>query len=642
MTLFLFFARLVLREKEDYNEISSEEGKNVLYDAYIQRIQKWARVRDKIYRWRYLIVAVLSVCLLLLSLYWIFKGSFLQPLSLEQTDLVYGEQPKASAKALFSSVRYEYKDAYGTWSEQSPKLPGQYAARSVSVGSFGKEKYSEEVPFQITPLMVELTALPADTTWTDEEGTAPPLVYGEWPVVGCVSLPYGDIMMGAEFRHEDQNKLALGNTFGHLGYLPDEFGYLSPFWVKADTVRVFSQDGTEVTAAYRFTSAEEGFVFAYLPRVVTVTADSATKVYDGTPLTAPGWRAQGALESDGLSCVVEGERTAVGTSKNRITVRKFGPLDQKWLDPANHHVLRLEHGTLEVTPRELTIATGSMEAYYTGRPVSCSDYQIILGELAPGETLRVVAAREETEVGDYINTMAFEVIGADGVSVTTKNYKITCLYGTLKILPKIKVTVTPMSLSKVYDGKPLRYLSDDWWTISEDALLEGHTYELSLKLSGEITRVGELPAQIEVLNVSFWDEHHRPVDYYELVIMPATLTVKPAIITVCSPTITTTEREMSVTIDTEDLILGEQVVLPEGYRLQCINVYTTTATLDEKGYYHGEVRTSTGELLWEYIAELAEIAISPFVILDPQGQDATLNFTIFYRYGYLILGESTQ
>jgi hypothetical protein len=60
--------------------------------------------------------------------------------------------------------------------------------------------------------------------------------------------------------------------------------------------------------------------FAIAQRSLSVTADSARKVYDGSPLTASGVSAEGLAEGDAIaSAKVEGSQTDVGSSPNKAS-----------------------------------------------------------------------------------------------------------------------------------------------------------------------------------------------------------------------------------------------------------------------------------------------------------------------------------
>ena len=81
------------------------------------------------------------------------------------------------------------------------------------------------------------------------------------------------------------------------------------------------------------------------PRPVTLTSKSATKVYDGTPLTAHEVAVGGDGFADGVGAAYAftGEQTAVGTSENNFTYALNGNMK------ADNYAITMVNGTLTVT-----------------------------------------------------------------------------------------------------------------------------------------------------------------------------------------------------------------------------------------------------------------------------------------------------
>lgn len=188
-------------------------------------------------------------------------------------------------------------------------------------------------------------------------------------------------------------------------------------------------------------SFEEG-VLTILPRSVSITSGSASKVYDGTPLTA--------LCSIGGDGFVDGEcdvsvssRTAAGSSKNAITLN--------WAEgaSASNYDITIEEGELTVLPRSVSITTGSASKVYDGKPLTAS-YSIGGDGFVDGECV-VVAESSQTGVGSCKNAITLN--WADGIRVD--NYKITMSEGTLTILPaKVpRIAMGAFSTTYSYDGE---------------------------------------------------------------------------------------------------------------------------------------------------------------------------------------------
>ena len=181
---------------------------------------------------------------------------------------------------------------------------------------------------------------------------------------------------------------------------------------------------------------------------VTLTADSASKVYDGAPLTADGFTATGLPEGYTATAVTEGSQTDAGTGENSIA--SYNILDAGGEDVTEQFTnVVTESGTLEVTPAGVTIATGSETKPYDGRPLTC-DEAAITG-LVAGETATITATGSITDVGTATNTYAI-----DWGETDKSNYTVTESLGTLEVTTNdVEITLTSASGSKVYDGMPL-------------------------------------------------------------------------------------------------------------------------------------------------------------------------------------------
>jgi LPXTG-motif cell wall-anchored protein len=81
------------------------------------------------------------------------------------------------------------------------------------------------------------------------------------------------------------------------------------------------RDGVDVTENYANLIADEGtLTVEKVSASITVTAGSASKDYDGTPLTEGTYTfTEGVLiEGDELVIVIEGSQTEVGSSANKV------------------------------------------------------------------------------------------------------------------------------------------------------------------------------------------------------------------------------------------------------------------------------------------------------------------------------------
>ena len=104
--------------------------------------------------------------------------------------------------------------------------------------------------------------------------------------------------------------------------------------------------------------AEISAAIVITQRVVVVTADSDSKVYDGTPLTQPNWKVSkaeghGFVDGEGFDVIAmtgDSTITNVGVRNNVIDVKTV-TYNQK-TNP-NNYIFDYRHGTLAITPRPI-------------------------------------------------------------------------------------------------------------------------------------------------------------------------------------------------------------------------------------------------------------------------------------------------
>ena len=81
-------------------------------------------------------------------------------------------------------------------------------------------------------------------------------------------------------------------------------------------------------------------------RDVTLTSGSATKEYDGTPLTNDTVTAEGFVNDEGVTITVTGTQTEVGSSDNTFT---YEPKDNN--TNLSNYKITTQYGTLTVTAK---------------------------------------------------------------------------------------------------------------------------------------------------------------------------------------------------------------------------------------------------------------------------------------------------
>ncbi len=225
---------------------------------------------------------------------------------------------------------------------------------------------------------------------------------------------------------------------------------------------------------------------------IVLTADSNSKVYDGSPLTDPGWNlTSGSLISgDVLQVTVVGSITNVGTEDNEITLVKVmnGAEDVT----ANYTITEVD-GLLTVTKKAVMITAASESFTYDGTSKSNSNFTVT-GLVGSDDLDAVVSGSikypSESPVVNKVMSHSF-VVGLAG------NYNVSYTDGALTMnTAAIAITVTADDNSKVYDGTPL---TDSGWTLTSGTLISGDV--LQVTVVGSITNVGTEDNEITLVKV---------------------------------------------------------------------------------------------------------------------------------------------
>ena len=240
-------------------------------------------------------------------------------------------------------------------------------------------------------------------------------------------------------------------------------------------------------------AGEAEVTYGIMKRQVTLESASASKVYDGTPLTKP----EVTVGGDGF---VEGEVSglkAIGTVTNVADGEVDNEIVWDWAEgfgEGNYDITKTE-GKLSIEPQSID---PSNPESYTGIKVGELSDLPYKGKDQFQEPM-VTDAKGNLLVKDRDYTLAFDGDARNvtdaGVSVTVSgigNYKGD-FSRSYKILPR-EVTVESASASKVYDGTPL--FSHDVVVTSAAGFVEDDV--ASMTAPNSITEVGSITNEIVI------------------------------------------------------------------------------------------------------------------------------------------------
>ena len=233
------------------------------------------------------------------------------------------------------------------------------------------------------------------------------------------------------------------------------------------------------------------------PRPVTITTDSAAKIFDGATLTAEGYEITSGSFVEGETYGVDfgdSGQTAAGQSANDATVVFAGEGNEYTAQSGNYNVT--------VVPGKLTVYPQSIDPndpdpdnpdpenpdqpFYNGVKVTAPEdvyYNGLSQEQAP-----VVTDRD----GNPIDPSYYDVtysedtvnVGTVTITVTGKNGYTGSTQVTYNIL-KVALAIATPSAGKVYDGTPLQnqIVTAEGWQDNDGS-------QVTLTATGSITNVG--------------------------------------------------------------------------------------------------------------------------------------------------------
>ena len=226
------------------------------------------------------------------------------------------------------------------------------------------------------------------------------------------------------------------------------------------------------------------------PIEIVLTADSASKQYDGTPLTKSSYTMTGPfVKGEGLQSVtVVGSQLLVGESANTITEYAL-----KENTKAQNYAITVLPGKLTVTDRVekyvITVEANSGEKTYDGTSLTVSGLKdtefTVNGQEYTVEGLS--ASQKGTNVFDSgaVVIVGTEIVRDKAGNDVTEQFAVNRVDGKLTINPR-KVVLTSESAQKQYDGTALTRPD----VTVEGTFVEGEVSDV--KATGTITEIGSV------------------------------------------------------------------------------------------------------------------------------------------------------
>lgn len=233
---------------------------------------------------------------------------------------------------------------------------------------------------------------------------------------------------------------------------------------------------------------------------ITVTANSATKTYDGTEKTVSGVTDTTFTNDKGARFTVEGLSASVsGTDAGEYTNEVNGtPVvkDAAGNDVTSQFKVKTVNGKLVIDKRAVTIKPKDATKAYDGEPLKATEWEVVSGSFVNGQSIadpqyggsQTVPGSSESS----ITTWGY----AEGTNAD--NYRITAAKGSLTVTDradgeKYKIAVTANSAEFTYDGN--EHAVEGFETL--EFTVDGNEYTVSgLSASVSGTDAGTYPNNV--------------------------------------------------------------------------------------------------------------------------------------------------
>ena len=387
---------------------------------------------------------------------------------------------------------------------------------------------------------------------------------------------------------------------------------------KIDPLSVKVMDGeNDVTGLYsvRLVDGTLTVKGSAAPIALTIKMKSAEKVYDGKALTSKEYEIKSGALAEGDTLVI-GEVTGEQTDAGESSVTAVFTVKHGDVDVTANYTLTVEAGTLKVKARPITITAASDSMIFNGHALERNSFKITSGELVKGHKLTASVSGSQTDVGSSANVVVKSSIRiTDGSNnEVTKNYDITTAAGTLTVTrdPVTAITLSLGDVSKVYDGKPYRFLSSDI-KVSSGSLPSGYTIEATFSPESA-TDVGKYDVTIK--NVTIKNGSGTDVtSQFNITRVKGTLTI--------------TARPLTIETKAANKVYDGTALTER-----------STPTISGRVEGHQVTLRITGS---QTKVGSSDNTVSDVKITDKEsGADVTKNYAISYQYGRLTVTEASS
>ena len=394
----------------------------------------------------------------------------------------------------------------------------------------------------------------------------------------------------------------------------------------------------DATGRYIVTAANNGklVINPVTGQLIIITANSARKTYDGTPLTDNGFTFTEGVLADGdvLTAVVEGSATNVGDEGKNV-VKSYAVKRGETDVTKNYTFGNSIDGKLTINKRKVTLKSADLSKTYDGTPLVNGKTALATEDgFVSGEGATYTFTGSQTVVGSSANAFTYTL----NEGTNAGNYEVAKTEGTLTVTQNEKaITITANSHTWEYDGQAH---SDGGYTVEYD----GKTYKVEAGETATLPTGDVVKAKITktVTNVSDSAAGNNTID--ELTIVNAAgedTKGQYKTVTLIPGTLTITKRgagEEKVKITAADNTV-EYDGQPHGAKLNAANQIEVGTSFTVTNLAEGHsVKTLAIEGSETDAGVYADKLVpGKAVIVDGNGVEVTANYDITYVPGTLTI-----
>lgn len=293
---------------------------------------------------------------------------------------------------------------------------------------------------------------------------------------------------------------------------------------------ILDADGNEIDKN-NYEIIREAGTLTVVPKALEIYTKSNEWTYDSTDHTYDECDQVGLLPEHTLMTESVSSIRYVGSTQNDVTYRVM----KGYEDVTENYSISYTPGTLTVIPAKLTYVTESMSWEYDGDVHSHPS--IIPDGVGANDSVEIILSatiRNVPESGKDNVIEVKDIVIRDNVTLedVTANYVIECVgNGTLTIEPR-SITVSPESVSKVYNGKALE---GEGAVVTVGSLVNGHNILLldgAISGSGADVNVDGYRLTIDVSKIKITDGDDDVTCNYDITAGEGTLHILPRPITI--------------------------------------------------------------------------------------------------------------